>query len=252
MSAENSKRRALQFSLLHLLLVLTITAAVMPPVMWWIRSPGSPPPAEVETAQRAFLKKLRWSYECVTENNEQPRIELTHKLSSGDRLQLLSTKRKVRETKSGEIVPELYQDRLILQYARLQRTKPETLWTYEAFSNSSPIIGYSDPYGFVVSESASSIVALAFLDERGLYFAEIDVNNPVSTSATTPFWETYSLTQFVIKRFGDANWEPRFSIRNLKRESDGWSMEVGIKGETLLLKRTGYRQWVELPSTVKP
>ena len=91
------------------------------------------------------------------------------------------------------------------------------------------------------------VVALAFFDEQNIYFAEIDVNKPTTASPMSPAWDSSSLTHFVLERFGDANWEPRFAARNLKREKDGWTIEVGINGEVLSLKRLGNRQWVELP-----
>jgi hypothetical protein len=257
-----------QFSVIHLFLVLSACAVLTPFVVSWVRKPreevlAPKPPAKpapqsvpqpVPMDQATSLKALETKptpFEVVIEPNEVPVVELTHTLNTGEELRLLSTKRRIRSVRTGEISPDVCQNSLSLECTRRRGSSPEQIWSFQQVDFEGRIVGYSDPYGFLLCDDATPILGLVFFDEKDLHFAEIDLNKPASMSAPPLPWESFDLRHFVLQRFGDANWEPRFAIRNLKRESDGWSMEVGIKGETLLLKRTGYRQWVEVPSTEK-
>jgi hypothetical protein len=201
--------------------------------------------------QATFLKSLETRpspFEAVIEPNEVPVVELTHTLNTGEELRLLSTKRKIRSVRTGEISPDVCQNYLSLECTRRPGSNPEQIWSFRELDFEGRLVGFSDPYGFLISDDKAPILGLAFLDEFHLYFVEIDLNKPEPTSASSLAWESFDLTHFVKERFGHTHWEPRFAMRNLKGDEDGWSVEVGIKGETLLLKRTGYRQWAEVAS----
>jgi hypothetical protein len=247
------KLRFWQFSLFRLFLVLSAAAVIVPIALPWLRKPAeetAPPKGPYDPTDLANYvpKGFRLPYEAVISPNEVPLLELAQPLKNGGELRLYSTKRELRDRTSGAIIPDAHRNGLSLQFIERRGGKPRQIWSFGKSDQKALLVGYSDPYAFVICDDVAPLLALVFIDEQALYFAEIDLNNVPSTQAPSRNWDVHSLTHFVLDRFGDANWEPRFAIRNLKRESDGWSMEVGIKGETLLLKRTGDRQWVEVPS----
>jgi hypothetical protein len=251
----NRKLRIWQFSVFHLFVVLSASALIVPIALLWLRKPreSSTPPQKsgAPTDLATYLPKGHRLYNLVIEPKGVPLLEVTHQLKNGGELRLYSTKRQVRNPKSGAIVPNAHRNDLSLEFTERGASKPKPIWSFAKGDIDARIVGYSDPYGFLICDDAVPLLALVFLDEQFLYFAEIDLRNAPASSTTSLPWESYKLTHFLMERFDDANWEPRFAIRNLQREKDGWSMEVGIKGEVLRLKRTGYGKWVQLPNATK-
>jgi len=245
------KLRLWQFSLFHLLVVLSASAVIVPIALLWLRRPAeefAPPKRPHDPTDLAnYVPKGYRPYDVVISPNEIPFLELTQPLKNGGELRLYSTKRQVRDPRSGAIAQDTHRNGLSLEFTQGGGTKPRQIWSFGKVDIEARIVGYSDPYGFLICDDAAPVLALVFFDEQFLYFAEIDINEPASSSATPLSWESFSLIHFLLDRFGDANWEPHFSIRNLKRDKDGWSMEVGIKGEQLLLERKSRGEWVELP-----
>lgn len=211
-------------------------------------SPASlPDRPRAKEADVVALESLRLrTIESRESRSNKVCIEKTETYANGSTLRLLSVNRDLFDRRTGRKIENGHESVIWVEQFPDAWSPPQCVFTFHSSQPFLPPIAYTDPYGFVfATDDESSDVAVAFIDDQIMHFVEIDLDHDGGGSYSNPPVEYVGLSKYVGAMFGDANWQPKFSIVSMSRRLGQWSVLIGIGDKHIRIRRVGENQWSE-------
>jgi len=182
--------------------------------------------------------------------DEIPATEARVPLKDGEDLCLYSAKRQLRDVQTGKIRSDWHLYAIWLDLVPLGKTPPLRLWSFSIVQSNWRPFDRNEPYGFKVSIDNDPLVAIAFIDDGVLYFAEVDVHHgaPPRVSRTEPV-ETVNLQEFRTKRLPFTHGTSQFSIDGIGRDNGQWFVKISSASQQTMFVRVAPNSWADQPNT---
>lgn len=227
--------------------------ACMPIVLdWCITARGQEHDVQTDQTPKIDLfanVAKKYLSEPQLDRNENPKTEFSVSLQDGHELRVTSAKYLLRNAETGEIRANRHLRVVSLDIIRGSKDLPVQLWSFSSEQGARLLIDYTEPYGFQICTEFLPKLALAFLDDQQLYFAELDVTVPSRQVSASPMDEVVALSNLARKPFGTANYQPKFTVQEVTRRNDQWEVTVSIQGHEYFrstFKRIAHHSWVEI------
>jgi hypothetical protein len=193
----------------------------------------------------------------VVETNEVTTIEHTKQLPNGNLLRLSSVKRKKRDVTTGNIFLNQQRFHFWLDLVPPQGS-PRRLWTNATGYSNMFMSDYTEPYDFHFYIKDAPTIGIAYLDDKFLYFSEVNTKRPVSPFSSYKHVEEIRLYDLASTVYGSSQWEPIFKIEELARRDGQWQVTVSVQRDKRhatnfkpsyksTFKRTAPNAWIEVP-----